>query len=87
MNQMVKVLARDLAGAGIRVNAVSPGATSTASFHKAMDETRVQMIASHNPFNRIAEPDEIAAAVSVLWGKDSGWISGQVLRANGGGIV
>ncbi|KAH1341065.1 hypothetical protein KXV68_000231 [Aspergillus fumigatus] len=62
MNQMVKVLARDLAGAGIRVNAVSPGATSTASFHKAMDETRVQMIASHNPFNRIAEPDEIAAA-------------------------
>ncbi|GKZ16959.1 hypothetical protein AbraIFM66951_005686 [Aspergillus brasiliensis] len=87
MNQMVKVLARDLAGMGIRVNAISPGATSTESFHRAMDETRAQMIASHNPFNRIAETDEIAAAVSLLWGKDSAWISGQVLRVNGGSIV
>ncbi|GKZ32425.1 hypothetical protein AbraIFM66950_001803 [Aspergillus brasiliensis] len=87
INQMVKVLARDLAGMGIRVNAISPGATSTESFHRAMDETRAQMIASHNPFNRIAETDEIAAAVGLLWGKDSAWISGQVLRVNGGNIV
>ncbi|GLA51498.1 hypothetical protein AnigIFM63604_008095 [Aspergillus niger] len=62
MNQMVKVLARDLAHMGIRVNAISPGATSTESFHRAHDDTRAQMIASHNPFNRIGEPDEIAAA-------------------------
>ncbi|GKZ62743.1 hypothetical protein AnigIFM49718_010166 [Aspergillus niger] len=63
MNQMVKVLARDLAHMGIRVNAISPGATSTESFHRAQDDTGAQMIASHNPFNRIGEPDEIAAAL------------------------
>lgn len=87
MNQMVKVLSRDLAGAGIRVNAVSPGATSTESFHRAMDENKARLIANHHPFHRIGRADEIAAAVSLLWSKDSGWISGQVLRVNGGYIV
>lgn len=87
MNQMVKVLARDLAGAGIRVNAISPGATSTESFHKAIDENKARLIASHHPFNRIGSADEIAAAVSLLWRKDSRWITGQVLRVNGGSIV
>ncbi|KAL2844567.1 hypothetical protein BJY01DRAFT_248076 [Aspergillus pseudoustus] len=87
MNQMVKVLARDLAGAGIRVNAISPGATSTESFHKAMDEDKAMLIANQHPFNRIGRADEIAAAVSLLWRKDSSWITGQVLRVNGGSIV
>ncbi|GKZ17224.1 hypothetical protein AbraIFM66951_009043 [Aspergillus brasiliensis] len=87
INQMVKVLARDLAGAGIRVNAVSPGATHTELFHKANSEEQTRMVASQNPFKRLAEPDEIAAAVSLLWGEDSVWISGQVIRVNGGGIV
>ncbi|RDH30144.1 hypothetical protein BDQ94DRAFT_181723 [Aspergillus welwitschiae] len=87
LNQMVKVLARDLAATGIRVNAVSPGATSTESFHKAMDENKAKMLASHHPFNRIGRADEIAAAVSLLWRKDSGWITGQVLRVNGGSVV
>ncbi|KAL4756330.1 putative oxidoreductase, short-chain dehydrogenase/reductase family [Aspergillus foveolatus] len=87
INQMVKVLARDLAGAGIRVNAISPGATSTESFHKAMDENKARLIASQHPFSRIGRADEIAAAVSLLWRKDSGWITGQVLRVNGGNIV
>ncbi|KAI2912827.1 hypothetical protein CBS147371_7187 [Aspergillus niger] len=87
LNQMVKVLARDLAATGIRVNAVSPGATSTESFHKAMDENKAKMLANHHPFNRIGRADEIAAAVSLLWRKDSGWITGQVLRVNGGSVV
>ncbi|KOC14648.1 putative oxidoreductase, short-chain dehydrogenase/reductase family [Aspergillus flavus AF70] len=87
MNQMVKVLARDLAGAGIRVNAISPGATSTDSFQKAVDEKKARLLANQNPFNRIGRADGIAAAVSLLWRKDSGWITGQVLRVNGGSIV
>lgn len=87
MNQVVKILARDLAGAGIRVNGVSPGATSTESLHRAMDDEQTRLLASHHPFKRIAEPDEIAAAVSFLWGKDSGWVSGQVVRVNGGSIA
>ncbi|KAJ5904845.1 oxidoreductase short-chain dehydrogenase/reductase family [Penicillium subrubescens] len=87
MNQMVKVLARDLASSGIRVNAISPGATSTDSFHRVVDESKERILASHNPFNRIAHAEEIAAGVSLLWGKDSDWISGQVLKVNGGSIV
>jgi len=87
MNQMVKVLARDLASNGIRVNAISPGPTRTDAFHRVVDEDRAKMIASHNPFNRIANAEEIAAAVSLLWRDDSNWISGQVLKVNGGSIV
>lgn len=87
MNQMVKVLARDLASNGICVNAISPGATSTDSFHRVVDEGRARIIASHNPFNRIATAREIAAGVSLLWGEESNWISGQVLKVNGGAIV
>lgn len=87
MNQMVKVLARDLASDGIRVNAISPGATSTESFHRVNDEGTERMLASHSPFNRIAIPEEIAAAVSLLLGEDSNWITGQVLKVNGGCIV
>ncbi|GKZ75525.1 hypothetical protein AnigIFM56816_000178 [Aspergillus niger] len=87
MTDASTVLARDLAATGIRVNAVSPGATSTESFHKAMDENKAKMLASHHPFNRIGRADDIAAAVSLLWRTDSGWITGQVLRVNGGSVV
>jgi 3-oxoacyl-[acyl-carrier protein] reductase len=87
LNQMVRVLARDLAREGIRVNAISPGATNTALFRDSMSDEQVRMIASQNPFERIGEPHDVAAAVSMLWGKDSSWITGQVLMVNGGSIV
>lgn len=84
VNQMVRVLARDLAKKDIRVNAVAPGATSTELFNQTNNDEKIQMIARSNPFGRRGTPEEIAAAVSLLWGKDSTWINGQVLRANGG---
>jgi 3-oxoacyl-[acyl-carrier protein] reductase len=87
LNQMVRALARDLARVGIRVNGVSPGTTHTEALHKAMDEGKRQILAGHNPFNRIADPAEIAAAVSLLWSNDSAWVTGQILKANGGSIV
>ncbi|GMF75472.1 unnamed protein product [Aspergillus oryzae] len=52
MNQMVKVLARDLAGAGIRVNAISPGATSTDSFQKAVDEKKAKLVGQKSDYTR-----------------------------------
>lgn len=87
MNQMVRALTRDLAKEGIRVNAISPGPTSTEALHKAMSDEKLRVLASHTPFSRIGEPDEIASAVSLLWGKDSAWVTGQVLKVNGGYIV
>ncbi|KAF3397233.1 putative oxidoreductase [Talaromyces pinophilus] len=86
MNQMVRVLARDLAKKDIRVNAVSPGATSTELFNQANSDEEIRRIASFNPFGRIGTPEDTAAAVSLLWGGDSAWINGQVLRVNGGTI-
>lgn len=83
---MVRVLARDLAKKDIRVNAVSPGATSTELFNQMNSDETIQIIASSNPFGRIGTPEEIAAAVSLLWGGDSAWINGQVLKVNGGTI-
>jgi len=37
-----------------------------------------------NPFGRLGQPDDIAAIVAFLTARDSGWINGQVIRANGG---
>ncbi|KUL87745.1 hypothetical protein ZTR_05877 [Talaromyces verruculosus] len=87
MNQMVRALTRDLAEKGIRVNAISPGPTNTEALHKAMSDEKLRIVASHTPFNKIGEPDEIASAVSLLWGKDSAWVTGQILKVNGGYIV
>ncbi|CEL11157.1 hypothetical protein ASPCAL14262 [Aspergillus calidoustus] len=87
MNQTVRALARDLATAGIRVNAVSPGPTGRDALYHAMDDEKVRMLASHNPFKRIGEAAEIAAVVSMLWSNDSAWVTGQILKVNGGSIL
>lgn len=87
LNQMVRILARDLAREGIRVNAISPGATNTELFRNAMSDEQVRIIASQNPYGKIGEPYDVAAAVGMLWGKDSSWVTGQVLMVNGGSMV
>ncbi|KAJ6118967.1 hypothetical protein N7471_013587 [Penicillium samsonianum] len=84
LNQMTRIMAKELATQGIRVNAISPGATRTELFNKTNSVDTIQKIASRNPFNRIADPDEIAEAVSLLWKNESRWITGQVVKVNGG---
>lgn len=78
-----RCLALELKEDGVRVNAVSPGATKSARFQatRTVDPKRMEVGKS---LNRYAEPSEIADAVAFLAGPQSRFINGQVLRVDGG---
>lgn len=78
------VLARELRGRHITVNAIAPGPTGTDLFLDGKSPELVDRLAKLSPLERLGTPDDIAAAVSFLTGPDGSWINGQVLRANGG---
>ncbi|KAF2395580.1 NAD(P)-binding protein [Trichodelitschia bisporula] len=84
IEQMARLLSKDLGRKGIRVNAVAPGPTGTELFYKGKSEQVLNMIAGMNPFKRIGEPEEIAEVVSFLAGEGARWVSGQTVRVNGG---
>lgn len=87
IEQMVRVMAKDLGAKGINVNCVAPGPTATELFFQGKSEELVARIASGNPFNRIGETGEIAKAI-VYFASDGGsWVNGQILRVNGGMTV
>lgn len=81
---LVKVLANELRGRNIAVNAVAPGPVGTALFFEGKSEEQIQSIANMAPFERLGQPEEIADVVSFLAGPQGRWINGQILRANGG---
>ena len=81
---MTHVLAKELGSRGITVNAVAPGPVETELFMTGKSEELVKTIAGMNPFGRLGQPGDIAGVVSFLAGPDSDWVSGQVIRANGG---
>ena len=81
---LVHVLANELRGRNITVNAVAPGPVATDLFLKDKTQTQIEEFKKLNPLERLGQPDDIANVVSFLAGPDGGWINGQVLRANGG---
>ena len=81
---MTHVLARELRGRNITVNAVAPGPTATKLFLDGKPKEVVDHLKNLAPLQRLGEPSDIAAAVSFLAGPDGSWINGQVLRVNGG---
>jgi len=81
---MTNILAKELRGKNITVNAVAPGPTATELFLNGKSPELVERLAKMNPLERLGTPEDIAGAVSFLLGPDGGWINGQVLRANGG---
>src|ERR1700736_693602 len=81
---LVPVLANELRGRGITVNAVAPGPTGTDLFLNGKSQDLIDHFAKMNPLERLGTPEDIAAVVSFLAGPDGSWVNGQVLRANGG---
>ncbi|WP_110657192.1 SDR family oxidoreductase [Salinicola halimionae] len=81
---LVKVLANELRGRDIAVNAVAPGPVGTELFFEGKSEEQVRSIANLSPFERLGQPDEIAGVVSFLAGPQGRWVNGQILRVNGG---
>jgi 3-oxoacyl-[acyl-carrier protein] reductase len=81
---LVHVLANELRGRNITVNAVAPGPVATDLFLKDKTPTQIEEFKKLNPLERLGQPDDIASVVSFLAGPDGGWVNSQVLRANGG---
>lgn len=81
---MTPVFAKELRGRNITVNSVAPGPVATELFLSGKTEEQIQHFASLPPLQRLGQPEDIASVVAFLAGPDSGWVNGQVLRANGG---
>lgn len=84
VESLVHVLANELRGRNITVNAIAPGPVETDMFLTGKTPEQIAQLAKLAPLERIGRTDDIAGLVSFLAGPDGGWINSQVLRANGG---
>lgn len=80
---LTKSLAKEVAGRGVRVNAVAPGFIDTSMTEALGEEARTKLFAQI-PLNRAGSPAEVAQAVLFLASDMSSYISGEVLRVDGG---
>ncbi|MDB5875296.1 MAG: dehydrogenase with different specificity (related to short-chain alcohol dehydrogenase)-like [Ramlibacter sp.] len=78
------IMAKELRGKRITVNAVAPGPTATALFLDGKTPETIERLAKAAPLERLGTPEDIANAVALLASPDGAWINGQTLRANGG---
>jgi NAD(P)-dependent dehydrogenase (short-subunit alcohol dehydrogenase family) len=83
LNSLAQSLARALAPHGIAVSAVAPGFVATDMASEHLKPPRGDEIRAQSPFGRVAEPEEIAAAVLYLASERAEWASGAVLDLNG----
>jgi 3-oxoacyl-[acyl-carrier protein] reductase len=80
---LVRALAREAGGRGVRVNAVAPGYIATDMTSALTDDQRSALLAS-TPLGRLGEPEDVAAAVAFLCSPEASFITGAVLSVNGG---
>ena len=80
---LTKTAARELAGRGVRVNAIAPGFIGT-DMTEAVSEAATEAMMALIPLKRTGLPEDVAAAASFLAGPDSSYVTGQVLAVNGG---
>ena len=81
---MTHVLSKELGARKINVNAIAPGPVGTGLFLDDKTDEQIAQVTKLIPFGRLGKPEDIADVVSFLAGPDSHWVTGQVLRANGG---
>lgn len=83
---LTPIMAKEMRGRNITVNAVAPGPTGTELFLDGKPEAVIDKLSKANPLERLGTPEDIANAVAFLAGPDGSWVNGQILRANGGMI-
>lgn len=82
----VKAYAKESGPSGVRVNAIAPGFIDT-KMNRALDEEERQLIENDIPLNYIGKPQDVANLVSFLINGNGDYITGQVLRVNGGWYI
>ncbi|BES83992.1 3-ketoacyl-ACP reductase [Pectobacterium araliae] len=78
------ILAKELEGRMISVNAIAPGLVNTTLFTDGKTPQQIAGFAQRTPHKRLAEPEDIANVISMLCSNDGGWVNGQTVFANGG---
>ncbi len=84
VDQITRVLAKELGGRHITVNAVAPGPVDTELFRDGKSDELIQQMAQMAALGRVGEVQDIADAVAFLASDDARWITGQCIHVNGG---
>ena len=85
VDAMTLILAKEMRGRDVTVNAVAPGPTATPLFVDGKPQQAIDTLRNMSPLERLGEPDDIAEAVAFLAGP-ARWINGQIIYTNGGVI-
>jgi len=81
---MTAIVAKELRGRQISVNAVAPGPTATDLFFNGKTPEQIAQMAKLSPLERLGQPEDIANVVSFLVSEKGQWVNGQTVRVNGG---
>jgi 3-oxoacyl-[acyl-carrier protein] reductase len=84
VEELTLILARELRGRDVTVNAVAPGPTATDLFLDGKTQEQIDGLAMAAPLERLGSPEDIADVVAFVTGPSGRWVNGQVIRANGG---
>jgi 3-oxoacyl-[acyl-carrier protein] reductase len=84
VDALTRILAKEMRGRDVTVNAVAPGPTATGAFLDSTTAEEREQLAALPPLGRLGRPEDVAGVGSFLAGPAGRWVNGQIVYANGG---